>query len=180
MSVMDHVVEPEVECPDDDSNDAAFVGVTATIGGRDTVKEFVTCKMYPLAFGFGFRGMTIGATLVSKVQTPLLVFPMEVVSTESASCILVEVETEAKRILGSFTPKEYDALSMVKLPNGGRLNRIFEQMGLAYTSRPLPGTEAFQVVKEKHKAEVSKNRLPKRKRQLRVGWLHPNWCPRVR
>jgi hypothetical protein len=87
---------------------------------------------------------------------------VEAVSTEGASHILVEVETEAERILGSFRLKHYDTLSMVKLPNGGRLNHIFEQTGLAYAPRLLPSSEAIQVVKEKHKVEVSKNRLPKR------------------
>jgi hypothetical protein len=122
MGALDYVVEPEVECLDDDPNDTAFVRATATIGGWDAVEEFVACKMYPLASGFGFRGMTAGTTPVSKVQTPLPVFPVGAVSTEGASRILAEDE----RILGSFKPKEYDALSTVKLLNGGRLNHVFE------------------------------------------------------
>jgi hypothetical protein len=111
---------------------------STTIGGRDAVEEFMACKMYPLASGFGFRGVTVGTTPVLKVPTPLSVFPMEVVSVDGASRILVEIETEAKRILGSFGPKEYDAMSMAKLPNGGCLNRIFEHMGLAYAPWLLP------------------------------------------
>jgi hypothetical protein len=81
----------------------------------------MACKMYPLASGFGFRGVTVGTTPVLKVPTPLSVFPMEVVSVDGASRILVEIETEAKRILGSFG-----------------LNRIFEHMGLAYAPWLLP------------------------------------------
>jgi hypothetical protein len=67
MSALDYVVELEVECPDDDANDAAFIRATATIGGRDAIKEFVACKIYPLASDFGFRGMTIDTTPMSKV-----------------------------------------------------------------------------------------------------------------
>jgi hypothetical protein len=33
MSTLDYMVEPEVECPDDDANDEAFICSTATIGG---------------------------------------------------------------------------------------------------------------------------------------------------
>jgi hypothetical protein len=33
MSMLDYVVEPDVECPDDDPNDVAFVRTTAIIGG---------------------------------------------------------------------------------------------------------------------------------------------------
>jgi hypothetical protein len=50
---------------------------------------------------------------------------MQAVSAESASHILSEVEMETKRVLGSFGLKEYDALTMVKLPTGVHLNRTF-------------------------------------------------------
>jgi hypothetical protein len=33
MSELDYAIEPEVECPDNDPNDAAFVWVTTTSGG---------------------------------------------------------------------------------------------------------------------------------------------------
>jgi hypothetical protein len=52
-------------------------------------------------------------------------------------------------------------LSMVNLTNGGHLNRVFEQMGLAYAPQPLPRTEAFQTVKEKRKAEVLRKPVAK-------------------
>jgi hypothetical protein len=38
MSELYYTVEPEVECPNDDPNDAAFVRATATIEGRDAVE----------------------------------------------------------------------------------------------------------------------------------------------
>jgi hypothetical protein len=105
VSTLDYVVESEVECLDDDTNDIAFIRATATIGGRDAVKEFMACKMYPLASGFIFRGVTIGSTLVSKVRNPLLVFPVEALSVESASRILAEVETRLKGSLGALGQK---------------------------------------------------------------------------
>jgi hypothetical protein len=52
-------------------------------------------------------------------------------------------------------------LSTVNLTNGGHLNRIFEQMGLAYAPQPLPRTEAFQTAKEKRKAEVLRKPVAK-------------------
>jgi hypothetical protein len=98
--------------------------------------------MHPLASSFGFKGVTLDTTPVLKVHTLLPIFLLEMVSTENAHHILAEVETEAKKILGSFRPKEYDALTMAKLPNGGHLNSVFEQMGLAYSPCPLPDSEA--------------------------------------
>jgi hypothetical protein len=49
---------------------------------------------------------------------------------------------EAEKVLGSFGPKEYDALCMVNIPNGGHLNRVLEQMGVSYASHPLPSSDA--------------------------------------
>jgi hypothetical protein len=57
MSELDYAVEPEVECPDNDRNNAAFIRATATIGGRDAAEEYVECKKNPLAVGFGFESM---------------------------------------------------------------------------------------------------------------------------
>jgi hypothetical protein len=50
MSTLDFVVEPNVECPDDDPNDVAFIRVTATIGGQVAVEEFVACNVTSLKF----------------------------------------------------------------------------------------------------------------------------------
>jgi hypothetical protein len=62
MSALDYTVEPEVECSDDDPNDAAFVRATTTIGGRDAVEEFVAYKMFPLASSFSFKDTLVGTT----------------------------------------------------------------------------------------------------------------------
>jgi hypothetical protein len=57
---------------------------------------------------------------------------METVSTKNVGHVLVEIETEAKSILGSFRPKKHDALNTAKIPNGGRVNHVIEQMGVSY------------------------------------------------
>jgi hypothetical protein len=158
MSVLDYAVEPKVECLDNDPNDAAFVWATATIGGRDGVVDYVAWKSYPLAASFIFESMTLGMTLVSKV--PL--FVVGNVAAEHAIHVLAEVETEAEKVLGSFGPKEHDALRMANIPNGGHLNWILEQMRASYTPRPLPGSEASQAAIKKQKTEVSKKPTVKR------------------
>jgi hypothetical protein len=112
--------------------------------------------MYPLASGFGFRDVAIGTTAVSKVETPLPIFTMEAISAEGADHFLAKVEMDAEKVLGSYGPREHDALMTVKLPNGGRINQVFEQMGVPYAPRLLPGTEAFQIATKKRKTDVSK------------------------
>jgi hypothetical protein len=162
MSALDYTVEPEVECPDNNPNDAAFVQWTATIRGRDTVEEFMACKMFPLASSFSFRDLAICMTPMSKIRTPLPLFPIEAVSAGDVDHILAEVETDVERFLGSFRPREHDALMMMKHPNGGRLNRVLEQIGVAYAPRLLPDSEASQVAWDKRKVEVSKKSAAKR------------------
>jgi hypothetical protein len=67
MSALNYMVEPEVECSDDDPNDAAFIRATTTIWGQYIVEEFVAYKMFPLASSFGFKDVTISTTPVSKI-----------------------------------------------------------------------------------------------------------------
>jgi hypothetical protein len=162
MSELDFAVEPKVECSDDDPNDTAFVQAIAAIRGRDVVEEYVACKMIPLAIGFGFKSMSVGMTLVSKVETCLPQFTMGTIAVEHADHFLVDVETDAERVLGSFGPREYDALTVANIPNSGHLNRVFEQIGVSYAPHPLPSSEASQVANEKRKAEVSKKPTAKK------------------
>jgi hypothetical protein len=116
MSELDYAVEPEVECLDNDHIDAAFVRATATIEGRDAVKEYVARKMYSLAMGFGFKSVPLVMTLVSKLETPLPLFTMGSIVAEYATHVLAEVESEAEKVLGTFGPKEYDSLCMANIP----------------------------------------------------------------
>jgi hypothetical protein len=102
ISVLDYAVEPEVECPDDDPNDVAFVRATATIGGNNAVEEYVACMMYPFVVGFIFESVPLGMTAMSKVETPLPLFVVETVVAEHANRVLVEVETEAKKVFRSL------------------------------------------------------------------------------
>jgi hypothetical protein len=156
MSELDYAIEPKVECPDNDPNDAAFIQVTATIRGCDAVEECVTCKMYPLSASFGFESLPLGMTPVLKVETPLPLFDVGIVAAEHADCVLGEVEMEVERVLGSYGPREYDALGMVNIPNGSHLNRVLEQMGVPYASHPFPGFKASHAANKKWKAKMSK------------------------
>jgi hypothetical protein len=162
MHELDYFVDPEIDCPNGDTIDATFIRATATIGGHDAIEEYVACKMYPLAIGFGFDCMLLGMTPVSKVETPLPLFAVGNIATEHANRLLAEIEAEAKKVLGSFRPKEYDALCMAKISNGGRLNLVLEQMGVSYAPLPLPGTKASHKAIKKRKAEVSMRPTVKR------------------
>jgi hypothetical protein len=155
-------MEPKVECPDSDVNDTAFVQETSTIGGLDALEKFFACGIYPLASSFGFRDVALSTTALSNVEMSIPVFPVEAISMEDANHFLAKIEMNAEMVLGSYGPREHDACAMAKLPNGVRLNQIFEQMRVPYAPRPLPGTKAFQAVMEKQKVDVSKKTATKK------------------
>jgi hypothetical protein len=122
MSELDYAVEPKVECSYNDPNDVVFIQSTSTIRGCDVVEEYLVCKIYPLVASFSFRKVPVGMTPVSKAETLLPLFIVGTIAVEHASHVLAEVETEAERVLGSFGPRECDALIAVNVSNGGRLN----------------------------------------------------------
>jgi hypothetical protein len=103
MSALDYEVEPSVDCPNTNVNDADFV--RATIGGRDAIEEFLACGMYPLSVAISFENMSDGTTTMSKVVVPLPIFPMGPVSATTANRFLAKVETNAEQFLGSHGPK---------------------------------------------------------------------------
>jgi hypothetical protein len=125
--------------------------------------------MYPLASSFSFRDVTIGTMAVSKVETPLPVFPVEPLAVEDGGRFLAKVEMDAEMILGSFGPREHDALVTEKLLNGGQLNRVIEQMGIPYAPCPLPVTKASQAVTRKWKANMLKKAAAKKPKVAQSG-----------
>jgi hypothetical protein len=173
ISALDYTVELKVECPDINVNDASFMDMAVMIDDHNTVQDFLACEMYPLASSFGFRDVTVGTTTVSKVKAPLPVFPIEPVSTEDAGRLLTKVETNIERTLGNFVPNKHNALATGKLLNDGRLNWVFEQMGILYTPRPLPGTKASQAATHKCKADMSKKATTKKPRVALCGKVTP-------
>jgi hypothetical protein len=99
---------------------------------------------------------------MSKVETPLSLFVMGTIVAEHADHVLEEIEMEVEGVLGSFRPREYDALGMANIPNGGHLNQVLKQMGVPYAARPLPVFEASHAAIKEWKAEVSKNPAAKK------------------
>jgi hypothetical protein len=99
MRELDFAVEPEVDRPNDDPNDVGFIGATTTIGGHDSIEDYVACKIYPLVVGFSFKSVPVGMTHVSKIEICLPLFAVGTIAAEHTDHFLVEVQTDAKRVL---------------------------------------------------------------------------------
>jgi hypothetical protein len=63
------------------------------------------------------------------------------------------VELEEDNIIGSYTHVEHDAC-IKSLPNGSRLNQIFEKAGIMYTSCPQPSTDTSAEALRKRKVDA--------------------------
>jgi hypothetical protein len=77
-----------------------------------------------LAAGSSFKNVPVETTLVSKVEICLPLFAVGTIAAEHIDRFLVKVETDDEKVLGSFGPREYDALAVANIPN--RLDRVFE------------------------------------------------------
>jgi hypothetical protein len=55
MIPLNYSTEVTFECGPADANVAAFTEVASTIGGRNTVEEFLACGLWPLSEKFGFK-----------------------------------------------------------------------------------------------------------------------------
>jgi hypothetical protein len=90
---------------------------------------------------------------VSKVTLPLLESPLTRLQGENNDHFLASVELGTKNVVGGYIHMEHDACILLLL-NHGRLNRIFEQAGVAYCPRPEPGSEASKEAARKRKNDA--------------------------
>jgi hypothetical protein len=76
MTELDFVTELPFECPDDDVGDVAFIKATRTIGGRNTMEEYMACGLLPLSVSFSLGEVANEETPMSKLAAPMLDFPI--------------------------------------------------------------------------------------------------------
>jgi hypothetical protein len=153
MTGLDFSMEPPFECPDDDTNDVAFVKATLLIGSRDAIEEYMACGFFPLSASFTLGEDANGQTPVSKLTLPLPEFPVARLPREMADGFQMRVELAAVNVVGRYTRGEHDACIAVVL-NDGHLNRVFEQGGVPYGPCLVPDSEASKEVAKKRKSNA--------------------------
>jgi hypothetical protein len=94
-------------------------------------------------------------TPVSKLKVPLPKFTAVCRDgNEDEVQFLARVELEVEDIVGSYRKPEHDAC-LAHLHNGGRLNHIFELVGVTYGPHPMPGTEEFTEAMKEWKLDAT-------------------------
>jgi hypothetical protein len=162
---LDFQTEPPFDCTDDYSGDVSFIKAAKFIGGRDAVEEYLACSMYPLSTNVSFKRGADGVTPTSRLKLPLPMFGAVHKDDEGDVQFLVRVELEAEGVVGSYTRPEHDTC-IGGLRNGGRLNNVFELVGVAYRSHPVPGTDAFTEDLKKRKMDAAGKTSVKRVKEI--------------
>jgi hypothetical protein len=71
MSNLEYLTEPVHYCSEDNVNDRAFIRLTKTISGRDTVEEIMASGMWLLSAGLDLGKIIEAKAPLSKVMVPL-------------------------------------------------------------------------------------------------------------
>jgi hypothetical protein len=150
MAALDFAMEPSFECSDDDATDVAFVKATHSIGGQDTVEEYMACRLFPLLASFSLGEVSDGAAPDSRLSLPLLEFPVAKVMDETDDRFHMRVELAAENIMGRYDRGEHDVCLAV-VPNECRLNQVFMQASVSYGPRLELGSEASKEAARKGK-----------------------------
>jgi hypothetical protein len=153
MTDLDFMMEPMFQCPNNDASDVAFVRVMHTISSRDTVEEYMACGLFPLSANFDLGEVVEGETLMSKLVVPMPTFPLARLPNETNDSFVARVEPAAANVIGRYARGEHD-VCIVVVPNEGRANWVFEQVGVPCGPRLEPGSEASKEAVQKCKSDV--------------------------
>jgi hypothetical protein len=114
----------------------------------------MACGIYPLLANFGLGEILDGETPVSKLCLPLPEFPVVRLPNKTNDYFHVRVEHATENIVGSYAREEHD-VCIASVPNGGRVNRVFDQAGMPYGPCLEPGSEVSKEVVIKRKDDAS-------------------------
>jgi hypothetical protein len=130
----------------------------------------MACGLFPLAVSFGLGEIADGEMPVLKILLPPPMFPL---TDETDDHFHARVELADENVMRSYACGEHDAC-LTTVPNGGRLNHVFEQASVPYGPCLEPGSKA-----SKEAAGVgltgSARRCPDERPLQRVLWLGKAW-----
>jgi hypothetical protein len=118
---------------------AAFYQATRVITTRDALEEFVAADIWPCQPRWGswaFKMQWLPG-LDDDVRSPI--FNVKRPADMSDEEIVSEVEKKVVQMIGNFTHKEWECAQRI-LKHQGRINRVFDEMGVTYSPHPVPPT----------------------------------------
>jgi hypothetical protein len=159
--VLDFAIELPFECAEDDVGDVAFIKATCSVGGWDTIEEYMACGLFSLSTSYGFEEIEDRGTPVSKINLPMSEFPSARLPGEMNDHFRPRVELAAENVVLSYVREEHD-VCITAVPNEGRLNRVFEQAGVPYGPWLEPGSNASKEAAIKRRNDAGAGLAGKR------------------
>jgi hypothetical protein len=165
MTDLSFVTDPPFDFPDGAGgggvSDAAFIKATRTIGGRDTVEEYMACGLLLQSMSFELGEVADGEMPVSKLPVQMLDFLVTGPPEKTNGQFRARVELATANVIGRYTRREHKAC-IEALPNQGRVNRGFKHVGVPYRPRLEPAFEANEEAARKSKQNDDAWSLTKR------------------
>jgi hypothetical protein len=123
---------------------AAFYQATCVITTRDALEEFVAADIWPCQPRWGtwaFKMQWLPG-LDQNVRSPI--FNVKRPADKTDDEVVAEVEKKVVQMIGNFTHKEWECAQRI-LKHQGRVNRVFDEMGVTYSPRPVPPTASKKM-----------------------------------
>jgi hypothetical protein len=121
-----------------------FYQATCVITTRDALEEFVAADVWPCQPRWGswaFKMQWLPG-LDKNVRSPI--FNVKRPAYKSDDEIVAEVEKKVVQMIGNFTHKDWECAQRI-LKHQGRVNRVFDEMGVTYSPRLVPPTASKKM-----------------------------------
>jgi hypothetical protein len=122
----------------------AFYQVTCVITTRDALEEFVAADIWPFQPRWGSWAFKVQwlLGLDQNVRSPIFNVKRPVDKTDDE--VVAEVEKKVVQMIGNFTHKKWECAQRI-FKHQGRVNRVFDEMGVTYSPRPVPLTASKKM-----------------------------------
>jgi hypothetical protein len=121
------------------SSTSVFYHATHVITTRDTLKEFEATEIWPCQPRWGLSAFKVQwlPGLDHDVRSPI--FNVKRPEDKTDEEIVADVEKKVVQMIDNYTHKEWEFAQKI-LKHQGRVNRVYDDMGVSYSPRPIPPT----------------------------------------
>jgi hypothetical protein len=135
MTPLKYLTDAPYKCGADDVNVMAFEEAEAIIRGHDVVEAFLSYGIRPLSEGWEFEVERKESPL-SKVIVPMPKVIPAIGEREAGETFEAQIVLAVGQLVGNYSSSEHRTCS--KELRHGRLNHVFELVGVSYQPRPEP------------------------------------------
>jgi hypothetical protein len=123
---------------------SVFYQETHVITTQEALEEFVATVIWscqPRWGSWAFKVQWLPG-LDQDVRSPI--FNVKRPADKTDEEVVAEVERKVVQMIGSFTHKEWECAQRI-LKHQGQVNRVFDEMGVTYSPRPVPPTASKKM-----------------------------------